>query len=118
MTREEARSSPKPNQQGPAVSATGDLTEASEVRSKDPEVTEVEEGNLKAMDQTTIQNQIIKPRDGKLAEQQEQKTERSLLFMIASGVVCQTMSHNRYGWCVTLLTLLATGAQGQDIEEP
>ena len=38
--------------------------------------------------------------------------------MKASGVVCQTMSHNRYSWCVTLLTLLATGAQGQDVEEP
>ena len=38
--------------------------------------------------------------------------------MIAAGVVCQTMSHNGYGWCVTLLTLLAMGAQGQDVEEP
>ena len=38
--------------------------------------------------------------------------------MIAAGVVCQTMSHNGYGWCVTLLTLLATGAQGQDVDEP
>ena len=64
MTREEARSSPKPNQQGPAVSATGDLTEASEVPIKDPEVTKVEEGNLEVTDQTTIPNQIIKPRDG------------------------------------------------------
>ena len=38
--------------------------------------------------------------------------------MIALGVVCQTMSHDGYGWCVTLLTLLATGAQGQDVDEP
>ena len=81
-------------------------------------MTGVEKGNLKVTDQTTIPNQIIRPRDGKLAEQQERKTERSLLFMIAAGVVCQTMSHNGYGWCVTLLTLLATGAQGQDVDEP
>ena len=38
--------------------------------------------------------------------------------MIASGVVGQVMSHNGYGWCVSLLTLLAIGAQGQDIKEP
>ena len=118
MTREEARSSPKPNQRGPAISAAGDLTEALEVPSRDPEVTKVEGGNLKAMDQTTVPNQIIRLRDGKLAGQQERKTERSLLFMIATGVVCQTMSHNGYGWCVTLLTLLATGAQGQDVDKP
>ena len=92
--------------------------EALEVPSKDPEVTGVEEGNLKVTDETTIPNQILRPRDGKLAEQQERKTERSLLFMIAAGVVCQTISHDGYGWCVTLLTLLATGAQGQDVEEP
>ena len=36
----------------------------------------MEEGNLKETDQTTIPNQIIKPRDGKLAEQQEQKIAR------------------------------------------
>ena len=38
--------------------------------------------------------------------------------MIASGVVCQTMGPHRYGWHVSLLTLLAMGAQGQDVEEP
>ena len=38
--------------------------------------------------------------------------------MIASGVVCQTMSHARYGWCVSLLTLVAMGVQGQDVKEP
>ena len=38
--------------------------------------------------------------------------------MIAAGAVCQTMSYNGYRWCVTLLTLLATGAQGQDVDEP
>ena len=118
MTREEARSSPKPNQQGPAVSTTGDLRETAEVPSKDPEVTKVEEGNLKMTDQTMIPNQIIRPGDGKLAEQQERKTERSLLFMITAGVVCQTMSHDGYGWCVTLLTLVATGVQGREVNEP
>ena len=50
MTREEAQTSPKPNKRGLAISAAGDLTEASEVPSRDPEVTKVEEGNLKAMD--------------------------------------------------------------------
>ena len=77
----------------------------------------MEEGILEVMDQTMISNQIIKPRDGKLAERQERKTERSLLFMIASGVVCQAMSHTGYGWCVFLLTLLAMGVQGQDANE-
>ena len=38
--------------------------------------------------------------------------------MIASGVVCQTWVHNGYGWCVSLLTLLAMGVQGQDVKEP
>ena len=38
--------------------------------------------------------------------------------MIAAGVVCQTTSHNGYGWCVTLLTLLAIRAQGQNVDEP
>ena len=38
--------------------------------------------------------------------------------MIASGVVCQTMSHAGYGWCVSLLTLVAMGVQGQDVNEP
>ena len=75
----------------------------------------MEEGILKARDQTTTSNQIIKPRDGKSAEQ---KTERSLLCMIALGVVGQVMRHNRYGWFVSLRTLLAMGAQGQDIKEP
>ena len=87
MTREEARSSPKPDQQGPAVSATGDLRETVEVPSQDTEVTKVEEGNLKTTDQTMIPNQIIRPRDGKLVEQPERKTERGLLFMIAPAVV-------------------------------
>ena len=38
--------------------------------------------------------------------------------MIASGVVCQAMGHTGYGWCVSLLTLLAMGVQGQDVNEP
>ena len=38
--------------------------------------------------------------------------------MIASGVVCQMMSHARFGWCVSLLTLVAMGVQGQDVNEP
>ena len=38
--------------------------------------------------------------------------------MIASDMVCQTMSHTGYGWCMSLLTLLAMGGQGQDVNEP
>ena len=38
--------------------------------------------------------------------------------MIASGVVCQTMSHAGYDWCVSLLTLVAMGVQGQDVKGP
>ena len=68
--------------------------EALEVPSRDPEVTKRKEGNLKATDQTKIPNQIIRPKGGRLAGQQDRKTEKSLLFMIAAGVVCQTMSHN------------------------
>ena len=112
MIGKEARLSPKPSLQEPTTFATGDPTETLGVRRKEPEVTKMEEGILEVMDQTTTPNQIIKPRDGKLAEQQERKTERSLLFMIASGIVCQTMSHHGYGWHVSLLTLLAMGAQG------
>ena len=37
--------------------------------------------------------------------------------MIASGVVCQTMSHAGFGWCMSLLTLLAMGVQGQEENE-
>ena len=82
------------------------------------ETPELEGGILEEMDQTTTLNQIVKPRESRWTERQEQKTERSLLFMIASGVVCQTMSHTGYGWCVSLLTLLAMGVQGQDVNEP
>ena len=78
----------------------------------------MEEEILEAMDQTTTSNQIIKPRDGKLAEQQEQRTESSLLFMTASGVVCPTMRHHGYSWRVSLLTMLAIGAQEQDVKKP
>ena len=49
---------------------------------------------------------------------QERKTERSFLFMIAAGIVCQTNSHGWYGWCIAMLTLLATGAQGQGMDTP
>ena len=44
--------------------------------------------------------------------------ERNLLFMIASGVVCQAVSHTGYSWCVSLLMLLAMGVQGQEANEP
>lgn len=50
--------------------------------------------------------------------QQKENPERSLLFMTAAGVVCQTTSQGWYGWCVAMLTLLATGVQGQDMNTP
>ena len=78
MMGKEARLSPKLSLQEPTTFATGDPTETPGVRSKEPEVTKMEDEILEAMDQTTTSNQIIKPRDGKLAERQEQKTERSL----------------------------------------
>ena len=40
------------------------------------------------------------------------------MFMIASGTVCQAVSHTGYGWCASLLTLLAMGVQGQEVNEP
>ena len=43
--------------------------------------------------------------------------ERNLLFMIALGVVCQAMGHAGFGWCTSLLTLLAMGVQGQEENE-
>ena len=79
---------------------------------------ELEGGILEEMDQTTTLNQIAKPKESRWTERQERKTERNLLFMIASGVVCQAMSHTGYGWGVSLLTLLAMGVQGQDANEP
>ena len=44
--------------------------------------------------------------------------ERNLLFMIASGTVCQAVSHTGYGWCASLLTLMAMGVQGQEVDKP
>ena len=67
----EARPSPKPSLQEPITFVAGDPTEILGFPSEEPEVTEMEEGILEAMDQTTTSNQIIKPRDGKLAERQE-----------------------------------------------
>ena len=82
------------------------------------EAPELEGGILEEMDQTTTLNKIVKPRENRWTERQERKTERSLLFMVASGVVCQAVSHTSYSWCVSLLTLLAMGVQGQEANEP
>ena len=38
--------------------------------------------------------------------------------MIASGTVCQAVSHTGYGWCASLLTLMAMGVQGQEVDKP
>ena len=73
---------------------------------------------LEEKEQIMTLNPTITSRENRWTEQQEQKTERNLLFMIASGVVCQAVSHTGYGWCVSLLTLLAMGVQGQEINEP
>ena len=63
-------------------------------------------------------NPTITSRENRWTEKQEQKLERNLLFMIASGTVCQAVSHTGYGWCASLLMLLAMGVQGQEVNEP
>ena len=68
MMGKEARLSPKPSLQEPTTVTSGDPTETPGVRSKELEVTQMEEEILEALNQTTTSNQIIKPRDGKLAE--------------------------------------------------
>ena len=62
-------------------------------------------------------NPTITSRENQWTEKQEQKLERNLLFMIASGTVCQAVSHTGYGWCASLLTLLAMGVQGKKVNE-
>ena len=63
------------------------------------------------MNQAKALSQIVKSKENKGAERQKRATDRNLLFMIASGVVCQAMGHTGYGWCVSLLTLLTMGAK-------
>ena len=67
---------------------------------------------LEEKEQITTLNPTITSRENQWTEQQEQKTERNLLFMIASGTVCQAVSHTGYSWCASLLMLLAMGVQG------
>ena len=59
-------------------------------------------------------SQIENSKENKGTKKQEKAMERNLLFMIASGVVCQAMGHAGAGWCASLLTLLAVGVQGQE----
>ena len=66
--------------------------------------------------ETKHQNERQKENSGTM-KQDPRRTERSLLSMIAAGVVCQAASHLGYGWCVSLLTLLSIGVQGQKIQE-
>ena len=63
-------------------------------------------------------SQIENSKENKGTKKQEKAMERNLLFMIASGVVCQAMGHAGAGWCTSLLTLLAVGVQGQEESEP
>ena len=51
---------------------------------------------IKEKEQITTLNPTITSRENRWTEQQERKTERSLLFMIASGVMCQAVSHTGY----------------------
>ena len=66
---------------------------------------------------TKTLSQIANSRENKGTKKQETAMERNLLFMIASGVVCQAMGHAGFGWCTSLLTLLAMGVQGQEENE-
>ena len=43
-------------------------------------------------------SQIEKSKENKGTKIQEKAIERNLLFMIASGVVCQAMGHAGFGW--------------------
>ena len=52
---------------------------------------------LKEKEQVTTGNPTITSRENRRIEKQEQKLERNLLFMIASGTVCQAVSHTGYG---------------------
>ena len=73
---------------------------------------------LKEKKQATTGDPTITPRENRRSEKQKQKVERNLLFMIASGTVCQAVSHTGYGWCASLLTLMAMGVQGQEVDKP
>ena len=73
---------------------------------------------LKEKKQVTTGNPTITSRENQRIEKQKGKLERNILFMIASGTVCQTVSHIGYGWCASLLTLMAMGVQGQEVDKP
>ena len=61
-------------------------------------------------------HQNRKQTENRMARKQDpRRTERSLLSMVAAGVVCQAATHLGYGWCVSLLTMLSIGVQGQKI---
>ena len=49
--------------------------------------------------------------------QKDGKTEKGSLLIITAGNVCQTTSYGQYSWGVAVLTGLATGTQGQDIDK-
>ena len=55
---------------------------------------------LKEKEQAATGNPTITSRENRRVEKRERKLERNLLFMIASGTVCQAVSHTGYGWCV------------------
>ena len=52
------------------------------------------------------------------ATQHLERTERSLLFLTAAGVVCQIGNHNWYGMCVLTLAMLALGVQAIEKDGP
>ena len=51
-------------------------------------------------------------------KQDSRKWERNLLSMVGASIGCQTTTHLGYSWCVTLLTTVAIGVQGQEEQEP
>ena len=72
----------------------GDRTDLLDNLRNEQMVTVHKGGNQKATSQPKKQDQILESNKSKVTVQQEGKTERSLLFMIASGIVCQTTSHS------------------------
>ena len=67
---------------------------------------------------TRTLNRIATSQENGGTKKQGKTMERILLFMIASGVVCQAMGHAGAGWCASLMTLLAVVVQGQEESEP
>ena len=118
-TQKESGQDNRKQKQGlPTNTAAGDcLSLSDDLRNKQTGTTPKGD-NGKVTSQPEKRDQSTETNDSKVTMQQKGKPERSLLFMTAAGVVCQTTGQGWYGWCVAMLTLLATGVQGQGMDMP